>query len=80
MGDAFDVQPSPGELAAYVDENFGGIEEVIPQMSGVGVPSSRRDLALDYLRLRRTSRTRSASSSVREMGLGEGQFDELDIA
>src|SRR6186713_3328019 len=44
MGDAYDVQPTPTELQTYIDDNFGGLEAVTPQMSGVGVPSSRTDL------------------------------------
>ena len=79
MGEAYDVVPTPGELEAYVNENFGGIEAVTTQMSGVGVPSSRPDLVLDYLRFV------YIENAVRElkrdeMGIGEGQSDELDLA
>lgn len=79
MGEAYDVVPSLGELQAYVDENYGGIETVTTQMSGVGVPSSRTDLVLDYLRFV------YIENAVRELkreelGIGEGQSDELDLA
>ena len=80
MGDEFDVQPSTGELEAYVDENFGGIEAVIPQMSGVGVPSSRLDLALDYLRF---VYIENAVRQIKrdELGVeGDEPNDEVDLA
>lgn len=80
MGERFDAMPSDGELQRWLEENFtGGYEAALQATSGVGVPASRRDLQLDYLRfyyIENIVRELKAD----ELGLDDPGADEVSSA
>ena len=79
IGEAYDLEPTQGDLERFANENYEGIDGFTQAVANAGVASSRPDLVMAELRsywIQNAVRERLRE----EMGLGEGQNDDLDIA
>ena len=76
---AYGLEPSTGDLQQFANENYQGMEGFTQAVANAAVPADREDLILAELR------SFWIQNAVRELlreqlGLDEGQNDELDIA
>jgi hypothetical protein len=79
IGKAYGLEPTPGDLEQFANENYQGMEAFTQAVANAAVPANREDLVMAELR------SFWIQNAVRELlreelGLDEGQNDELDIA
>jgi hypothetical protein len=79
IGAFYDLEPSAGDLQRFANEAYQGMEGFTQAAANAAIPASREDLIMAELR------SFWIQNAVRELlrdelGLGEGQIDELDVA